>query len=83
VICFSTNHSLSLAKMTINEIAQVIKTWQKEFKELSEKEFINSVQIFENKVAVMGCSNPQPHGQIWSQETIPVEIKKKTTKAIF
>jgi UDPglucose--hexose-1-phosphate uridylyltransferase len=79
VICFSPNHSLTLAKMTIDEIIQVIKTWQKEFKELSEKEFINSVQIFENRGDIMGCSNPHPHGQIWAQETIPVEIKKKTT----
>jgi UDPglucose--hexose-1-phosphate uridylyltransferase len=65
--------------MTIDEIIQVIKTWQKEFKELSEKDFINSVQIFENRCKIMGCSNPHPHGQIWAQETIPVEIKKKTT----
>jgi UDPglucose--hexose-1-phosphate uridylyltransferase len=79
VICFSPNHSLTLAKMTIYEIAQVIKTWQKEFKELSEKEFINSVQIFENRGEIMGCSNPHPHGQIWAQETIPVEINKKTS----
>ena len=79
VICFSPNHSLTLAKMTIDEIVQVILTWQQEFKELSEKEFINSVQIFENRGEIMGCSNPHPHGQIWAQETIPVEIKKKTT----
>jgi len=78
VICFSPNHSLTLAKMTIDEIIQVILTWQKEFKELSEKEFINSVQIFENRGEIMGCSNPHPHGQIWAQQTIPVEIKKKT-----
>lgn len=79
VICFSPNHSLTLGKMTIDEIIQVIQTWQKEFKELSKIEFINSIQIFENRGEIMGCSNPHPHGQIWAQETIPVEIKKKTT----
>ena len=79
VICFSPNHSLTLAKMTIDEIIQVIHTWQKEFKELSEKKFINSIQIFENRGEIMGCSNPHPHGQIWAKQTIPVEIKKKTT----
>jgi UDPglucose--hexose-1-phosphate uridylyltransferase len=79
VICFSPNHSLTLAKMSILEIVKVIQTWQHEFKELSEKDFINSIQIFENRGEIMGCSNPHPHGQIWAQETIPVEIKKKTT----
>ncbi|MDB4289538.1 UDP-glucose--hexose-1-phosphate uridylyltransferase [Flavobacteriaceae bacterium] len=79
VICFSPNHSLTLSKMSIAEIKKVVQTWQKEFKELSNKEFINSVQIFENRGEIMGCSNPHPHGQIWAQETIPTEINKKTT----
>jgi len=78
VICFSPNHSLTLSKMSIAEINKVVQTWQKEFKELSKKEFINSIQIFENRGEIMGCSNPHPHGQIWAQETIPVEIEKKT-----
>lgn len=82
VICFSPNHSLTLSKMSIHEIVKVIQTWQNEFKELSEKEFINSVQIFENRGETMGCSNPHPHGQIWAQETIPVEIEKKTANLL-
>ena len=78
VICFSPNHSLTLAKMSIDAIVKVIQTWQSEFKALSEKDFVNSIQIFENRGDIMGCSNPHPHGQIWAQETIPVEIAKKT-----
>jgi UDPglucose--hexose-1-phosphate uridylyltransferase len=31
------------------------------------------VQVFENKGALMGCSNPHPHGQIWATEFIPNE----------
>ena len=56
--------------------------WQKEYKELGAKENINYVQIFENKGAVMGCSNPHPHGQIWSQSTLPNEVDKKDQKRI-
>jgi UDPglucose--hexose-1-phosphate uridylyltransferase len=40
------------------------------------------VQIFENKGAVMGCSNPHPHGQIWSQSTLPNEVYKKNTQQL-
>lgn len=79
VICFSPKHNLTLANMSINEIESVIETWKLEFKKLAEIPFINSVQIFENKGEIMGCSNPHPHGQIWAQETIPNEIVKKTT----
>ncbi|CAM1373263.1 UDP-glucose--hexose-1-phosphate uridylyltransferase [Tenacibaculum xiamenense] len=77
VICFSPDHSKSLAEMSPDEISYVVKAWKKEYQELGAKEFINYVQIFENKGAVMGCSNPHPHGQIWSQSTLPNEVLKK------
>lgn len=77
VICFSPDHSKSLADMGVNDIEKVVKVWQKEYKILGENESINYVQIFENKGAVMGCSNPHPHGQIWSQSTLPNEVDKK------
>jgi UDPglucose--hexose-1-phosphate uridylyltransferase len=77
VICFSPNHSKSLAQMEVEDIKKVVHAWQREFKDLGANENINYVQIFENKGAVMGCSNPHPHGQIWSQSTLPNEVDKK------
>ena len=77
VICFSPDHSKSLADMSPTEIQKVVFTWQNEYAELSKEPNINYVQIFENKGAVMGCSNPHPHGQIWSQSTLPNEVDKK------
>ena len=59
------------------DIVKVISLWQKEYEALGAKSNINNVQIFENKGAIMGCSNPHPHGQIWAQRTIPGE--KQTT----
>lgn len=77
VICFSPDHSKSLADMNVKDIQKVIHTWQSEFTSLGKQSNINYVQIFENKGAVMGCSNPHPHGQIWSQSTLPNEVSKK------
>lgn len=77
VICFSPDHSKSLAEMEIEDIKKVVNAWQQEYLELGAIEGINYVQIFENKGAVMGCSNPHPHGQIWSQSTLPNEVEKK------
>uniref|UniRef100_UPI004049B73D UDP-glucose--hexose-1-phosphate uridylyltransferase n=1 Tax=Flavobacterium sp. TaxID=239 RepID=UPI004049B73D len=77
VICFSPDHSKSLADMDVQSINKVVKAWQEEYIVLGENEMINYVQIFENKGAVMGCSNPHPHGQIWSQSTLPNEVYKK------
>ncbi|WP_434036405.1 UDP-glucose--hexose-1-phosphate uridylyltransferase [Formosa sp. 4Alg 33] len=77
VVCFSPDHSKSLADMSATAIEKVVFAWQKEYKELGNIDTINYVQIFENKGAVMGCSNPHPHGQIWSQSTLPNEVDKK------
>ncbi|SDG71007.1 UDP-glucose--hexose-1-phosphate uridylyltransferase [Winogradskyella thalassocola] len=77
VICFSPDHSKSLADMAVDDINKVVETWQNEYKILGSESIINYVQIFENKGAVMGCSNPHPHGQIWSQSTLPNEVEKK------
>ncbi|PWG06769.1 UDP-glucose--hexose-1-phosphate uridylyltransferase [Polaribacter aquimarinus] len=82
VICFSPDHSKSLADMSAAEIQKVVFAWQKEFKELVANPSINYVQIFENKGAVMGCSNPHPHGQIWSQSSLPNEVDKKNTQQL-
>lgn len=79
VICFSPDHSLTLPLMEIESITKVVQKWKEEFGILEKEDFINYVQIFENKGEIMGCSNPHPHGQIWSQSSIPNEIQKKTT----
>ena len=35
------------------------------------------VQVFENRGAMMGASNPHPHGQIWATEHLPNEPAKE------
>ncbi|KAJ5333865.1 hypothetical protein N7541_003695 [Penicillium brevicompactum] len=37
------------------------------------KEQYRYMQIFENKGAAMGCSNPHPHGQVWTTSSLPEE----------
>ena len=77
VICFSSDHSLTLPIMKVDEIEKVITLCQKEYAELGSIPDINHVLIFENKGAIMGCSNPHPNGQIWAQKSIPTEALKK------
>lgn len=77
VISFSPRHDLTLPQMDLPAIQAVVNLWQREFKELAEKEWIKYIQIFENKGSIMGCSNPHPHGQIWAESSLPVEIEKE------
>lgn len=80
VVCFSPRHDLTLPELSTEEIKNVIYTWQNEYEKLGSEKFINHVQIFENKGVIMGASNPHPHGQIWAQESIPMESLKETQK---
>ena len=80
VICYHPNHSLTLPLMEVGDIIEVINLWQKEYADLGSDPNINHVQIFENKGAIMGCSNPHPHGQIWAQRSIPQEVQKKVVR---
>lgn len=77
VIAFTPRHDLTLATMPKKEIETVVDLWEEEFEELRKNDWIKYIQIFENKGAMMGCSNPHPHGQIWAQSTLPVEVEKE------
>jgi UDPglucose--hexose-1-phosphate uridylyltransferase len=63
--------------MPVVEIRRVVDTWCDEFSALGNDPRIRSVQIFENRGAMMGCSNPHPHGQIWANESLPNELAKE------
>jgi UDPglucose--hexose-1-phosphate uridylyltransferase len=75
VVCFSPRHDLTLAEMSTAEIRTVIDVWSDQVSELGQK--YRWVQVFENKGAIMGCSNPHPHGQIWAGSSLPDEPAKE------
>ncbi len=79
VVCYSPRHDLTMARMSVPEIHRVVDTWAEEFRELGSQPNIRSVQIFENRGAIMGCSNPHPHGQIWANQTLPNELAQELT----
>jgi UDPglucose--hexose-1-phosphate uridylyltransferase len=77
VVCFSPRHDLTLSQMAASEVAGVVDVWAEQYRELGALSHINHVQIFENRGAMMGCSNPHPHGQIWATQSIPNEPRKE------
>ncbi len=71
VICFSPRHDLTLASMELKDIEEVVQVWTMQYQELGHLPSIGHVQIFENRGAMMGASNPHPHCQIWATGSIP------------
>ncbi len=79
VVCFSPRHDLTLSLMRPEEIRKVVDVWDIEYRKIGGEPFIDYVQIFENRGAMMGCSNPHPHGQIWANERVP-ELPAKESR---
>ncbi len=77
VICFSPHHNLTVANMEPADLRKVVDEWVRQFVDLGSHDFINYVQIFENRGEMMGASNPHPHCQIWSGLCIPNEVVKE------
>jgi UDPglucose--hexose-1-phosphate uridylyltransferase len=71
VICFSPRHDLTISNMELSDVAEVVRVWSEQYKELGAIDWINYVQIFENRGEMMGASNPHPHCQIWANENVP------------
>ena len=78
VICFSLDHSKTLPELTNDQRMQVVDCWKKQTADLGQQ--YQWVQVFENKGAMMGCSNPHPHGQVWAQQHLPSDPAKKLTQ---
>ncbi len=80
VVCFSPHHDLTLARMSTDAIGSVVDLWVEQHADLAARDDIGYVQIFENRGAMMGCSNPHPHGQIWATRALPVEPAKEALR---
>jgi UDPglucose--hexose-1-phosphate uridylyltransferase len=77
VVCFSPRHNLTIANMELRDLRKVVDEWVRQFVELAAMPIIRYIQIFENRGAMMGASNPHPHCQIWSTHALPNEVRKE------
>lgn len=77
VVCFSPRHDLTLAEIDLDTLTAVVDVWAEQYLDLGADPNINHIQIFENRGAMMGASNPHPHGQIWAQQHIPLNVQRE------
>jgi UDPglucose--hexose-1-phosphate uridylyltransferase len=66
VVCYSPNHSLTLAELEVPQVDELLQVWQGQYRELGARPEVNHVLIFENKGEAVGVSNPHPHCQLYA-----------------
>lgn len=77
VICYSPNHSLTVAEMPRKAIVEIVRVWQEQTRELGARPEVRYVLCFENKGEVVGVSNPHPHGQIYATNFVFKTIEQE------
>ena len=77
VVCFSPRHDLTLAEIDLDTLTAVVSLWAAQYTELAAYPDVGYVQMFENRGAMMGASNPHPHGQIWAQQHVPMHVQRE------
>ena len=78
VVCYSPNHSLTLAELEPVQIEHLLRVWQDQYQELGRHAGIKHVLIFENKGEAVGVSNPHPHNQIYATNFVFKTIETET-----
>lgn len=77
VVVYTPNHNSTLAQEPVSQIYKLVQVWTDRFKELSAKEFIKYVFIFENKGEAIGVTLHHPHGQIYCYPFVPPRVLRE------
>jgi UDPglucose--hexose-1-phosphate uridylyltransferase len=77
VICYSPRHDQAMAQLSPTELRAVVDAWADQYSELGAHAWVRQVLCFENRGAMMGASNPHPHGQIWATSFFPVTYERE------
>lgn len=77
VVLYSPNHGTTLAQEPVEQIDKLIRVWTDRFEELSRRDFVKYVFIFENKGEAIGVTLHHPHGQIYAYPFIPPRVQRE------
>jgi UDPglucose--hexose-1-phosphate uridylyltransferase len=75
VLCYSPRHDLTFCELPLPAVRRTVDLWADQTAELGAR--YRWVQVIENKGAMMGASNPHPHGQIWALDAVPTEVARE------
>ncbi|MEO7673844.1 MAG: galactose-1-phosphate uridylyltransferase, partial [Pyrinomonadaceae bacterium] len=77
VVVYTPEHNSSLAQQPVTQIYKLLQVWQDRFNDLSNRDFVKYVFIFENKGEAVGVTLPHPHGQIYAYPFVPPHLLQK------
>jgi UDPglucose--hexose-1-phosphate uridylyltransferase len=82
VVCFTPRHDLTLAQLSRGEVLSLLRELQSQYRDLTARDGVRHVLVFENKGEVVGVSNPHPHCQIYATNFVfkSIEIEAEASR---
>lgn len=77
VVVYTPEHNSSLAEQPVEQIYKLFQVWRDRFSDLSARDFVKYVFIFENKGVEVGVTLHHPHGQIYAYPFIPPRVRRE------
>lgn len=71
VVCYSQVHDSTFATLPYSQVRKLARVWRERYLELSAREDVDYVFIFENKGKEIGVTLGHPHGQIYAYPFVP------------
>lgn len=71
VVCYTENHHATFADLPYEQVRKLTRVWKDRYEDLSARDGIEYVFIFENKGKEIGVTLTHPHGQIYAYPYIP------------
>jgi len=78
VVCFSPRHDLSLPELSQSDVETVVRTWSQQTRELGVVDYIQYVQVFENKGAMMAVQTLTPTARSGRRAISPTSRPKRS-----
>jgi len=75
-LVITRDHERSLALLPLENVKEVIDSYQERYLNLMKKNFVNYISIFHNEGVEAGASQPHPHSQIITTPLIDIDLQK-------
>jgi UDPglucose--hexose-1-phosphate uridylyltransferase len=77
VVLYAQEHDKTFAELSYHQVRKLARVWQERYVELSARDDVVYVFIFENKGKEIGVTLSHPHGQIYAYSYMPPVLERE------
>ena len=77
VVVYTSDHKATLAELSLERMDQLVRVWAERTLELSLRNGISTVLVFENRGPEIGVTLTHPHGQIYAYPFLPPVLERE------